>query len=99
MAVSYTHLDVYKRQPVTVQLIQALMVALPVIPILLLCRHYKMSHWMCVAVTVLYALYPATAAGTFYDIHENCFLTFVLLMAIWAVETNRNCLLYTSRCV
>ncbi len=78
--------------PVTVQLIQALMVALPVIPILLLCRHYKMSHWMCVAVTVLYALYPATAAGTFYDIHENCFLTFVLLMAIWAVETNRNVL-------
>lgn len=72
--------------PVTVQLIQAAMVALPVIPIVLLCRHYKMSRWMSVAMVLLYALYPATAGGTFYDIHENCFLTFFVLLAIYAVE-------------
>ena len=68
--------------PITVQMIQALMIALPVIPIVLLCRHYKMSNWMAVAMTILYALYPATASGAFYDIHENCFLTFFILFAI-----------------
>lgn len=78
--------------PVTVQLIQAVMVALPVIPIVLLCRHYKMSHWMSVAMVLLYALYPATAGGTFYDIHENCFLTFFVLLAIYAVEKKKDIL-------
>ena len=78
--------------PVTVQLIQAIMVALPVLPIVLLCRHYKMSHWMSVAMVLLYALYPATAGGTFYDIHENCFLTFFVLLAIYAVEKKKDIL-------
>lgn len=78
--------------PITVQLIQALMIALPVIPITLLCREYKMSHWMTIAVSLLYALYPATAGGAMYDIHENCFLTFMILMTIWAVEKKKNIL-------
>lgn len=78
--------------PVTVQIIQAIMVALPVIPLVLLCRQYKMSHWMSVAVVLLYSLYPATAGGTFYDIHENCFLTFFILLAIYAVEKKKDVL-------
>lgn len=91
----YVMLPVYSifSSPVTVQLIQAFMVALPVIPIVLLCRHYKLSNWMTVALSLLYVLYPATAGGTFYDIHENCFLTFVLLMSIWAIEKNRKILI------
>lgn len=78
--------------PATVQIIQAAMVALPIIPIVLLCRHYKMSHWMSVAMVLLYSLYPATAGGTFYDIHENCFLTFFLLLSIYAVEKKKDIL-------
>ena len=78
--------------PITVQLIQALMVAIPVIPIILLCRHYKLSNWMTVAISLIYVLYPATAGGTFYDIHENCFITFFLLMLAWAVEKKKNIL-------
>lgn len=78
--------------PVTVQIIQAIMVALPVIPLVLLCRQYKMSHWMSVAVVLLYSLYPATAGGTFYDIHENCFLTFFILLTIYAVEKKKDIL-------
>lgn len=76
--------------PITVQLIQALMIALPLIPIVLLCRHYKLSNWITFAVLILYMLYPATTGGAFYDIHENCFLTFFLLMTIWAIEKNKN---------
>lgn len=78
--------------PVTVQIIQAVMVALPIIPLVLLCRHYKMSHWMSVAIVLLYSLYPATASGTFYDIHENCFLTFFVLLTIYAVEKKKDIL-------
>lgn len=78
--------------PVTVQLMQAFMVALPVIPIVLISRKYKLSNWMTVGAVLLYALYPATAGGTLYDIHENCFLTFLILMAIWAIEKKKNIL-------
>lgn len=77
---------------VTVQIIQAFMVAAPVIPIVLLCRHYKLSNRMTVAISLLYALYPATSGGTFYDMHENCFITFLLLMLIWAIEKKKNIL-------
>lgn len=83
--------------PITVQMIQALMIALPVIPIVLLCRHYKMSNWMAVAMIILYALYPATASGAFYDIHENCFLTFFILFAIYALEKKKD--LWAILCV
>lgn len=38
--------------PVTVQLIQALMIALPVIPIVLIAREYRLSNWMTVGFTL-----------------------------------------------
>lgn len=90
--VFYLALPIYFLFPYaeTLQLIQAFMIVLPVIPILLLCRHYKMSNWMCVAISLLYFVYPATSGGAFYDIHENCFLTFFILMTIWAIEKHKN---------
>lgn len=75
--------------PVTIQLIQAVAVAMPLLPIVLLCRHYNLSNKITLALVLLYVLYPATAGGTMYDIHENCFLVFFLLMTIWAVETKK----------
>ena len=74
--------------PVTVQLIQALMIALPVILIVLIAREYRLSNWMTVGFTLLYALYPATSGGAVYDM-ANCFLTFFLLMTIWAAEKKK----------
>lgn len=74
----------------TVAVIQAIMVALPVIPIYLLGKHFKLKNKVIFALIALYALYPATIAGTFYDIHENTFITFTLLMFIWAVEKKKN---------
>lgn len=76
--------------PVTIQLIQAAMIALPLIPIVLLCRKYKLSHWMSIGISLIYILYPATSGGTCYDIHENCFLIFSVLMVIWALEQKKN---------
>ena len=65
------------------------MIALPVIPIVLIAREYRLSNWMTVGFTLLYALYPATSGGAVYDMHENCFLTFFLLMTIWAAEKKK----------
>lgn len=76
--------------PITVQMIQAVLIALPILPIVLLCKKFKVSNWITVAVSLLYALYPATAGGTYYDMHENCFLAFGLLMTIWAIESKKN---------
>lgn len=77
---------------VTVQVIQAIMIALPLIPIVLIGKKFNLSNKIIIAVSLIYALYPATTAGSFYDIHENCFLTFMILMLIWAVESKKNIL-------
>nr|MCR5430760.1 DUF2079 domain-containing protein [Eubacterium sp.] len=69
--------------------IQSIMVALPVIPIYLLGKQYKFSNKIIMALLAIYALFPATVGGIFYDFHENCFLTFMLLMLIWAAEKNK----------
>lgn len=79
--------------PVTVQLLQALMLALPMLPIVLLCRHFEFSNRMTIGLALLYMLYPAVSAGSFYDIHENCFLIFGILMTVWAAEKKRNIML------
>lgn len=75
--------------PITVQLIEAIMIALPLLPILLLCRRYKLSNWMTAAVALLYAFYPVTLGEHIFYVHENCFLIFFLLMLIWAIENDK----------
>ena len=77
----------------TVAVIQSIMVALPVIPIYLLGKQYKLSNKVIVVIMAIYSLYPATMGGILYDIHENCFLTFMILMLIWAVEKKKTILI------
>ncbi len=77
----------------TVAVIQSIMVALPVIPIYLLGKQYKLSNKVIAVIMAIYALFPATVSGILYDIHENCFLTFMILMLIWAVEKNKKILM------
>ena len=79
-------------KPETVAVIQSIMVALPVLPIYLLGKQYKLSNKMVAAIIAIYALFPATVGGILYDMHENCFLTFMILMFIWAVEKKKNIL-------
>lgn len=76
----------------TVAVIQSIMVALPVLPIYLLGKHYKLTNKVIMVIIAIYALFPATVSGILYDIHENCFLTFMILMLIWAVEKKKNIL-------
>ena len=75
--------------PITLQVIQALFVAISLWPLYLLCKHYRLTGKLTITVLVLYTLYPALSSSCFNDFHENCALPFFLLFLIWAFEKER----------
>lgn len=75
--------------PHTLQILQALLVALSIWPLYLLCRQYKLSNKLTVFVISLYALYPALSGSCFNDFHENSILPLFLLFLIWAYEKDK----------
>ena len=75
--------------PLTLQIGQAVLVASGIIPVVLLARHLKLSEGSQILAAVIYAFYPATAMGCFYDFHENCFLLPLLLWMFYFFERER----------
>ena len=75
--------------PLTLQIGQAVIVASGVIPVLLLCRQYKLSPKSSMAMVFLYALHPVLSTSCFFDIHENCFLAPLLLWTFYFFERQR----------
>ena len=63
-----------------------LFVLLGVIPVILLCRHMKLSGKATVLVSFIYSFYPALTMGCAYDLHENCFLAPLLLWLFYFFE-------------
>lgn len=86
----YVVLPIYYVFPsvITLDVIQALLTVLPIIPILLLSRKFKFNHWITMGIVILYSIYPAVSGGSLFDIHENSFLTFLILMVFWAIESD-----------
>ncbi|MBQ6420064.1 MAG: DUF2079 domain-containing protein [Clostridia bacterium] len=78
--------------PVTLQLTQAALLGSAVIPLSLLCRHYKLSYLRTAVFAVVLVAFPAVAGGTNYDFHENCFLLPLLLWVFWAYEKEKHVL-------
>ncbi len=76
--------------PITLAISQALVVGSSVIPLALIARRMKFSRWQAVAAATCIAFFPALHGGTFYDIHENCFLTPLLLWFFYFLERNSN---------
>lgn len=74
--------------PVTLALSQALVVASSVIPLVLIARRMEFSRWQTILAAICIAMYPALHGGTFYDLHENCFLTPLLLWFFYFLEKN-----------
>ena len=73
-------------KPATLQVLQAAVLASAMIPLRKLGRHHGLSPgWRCVLCLVL-ALYPAYAGGTSYDIHENAFLTPLILWLFYGLD-------------
>ena len=75
--------------PETLQVLQALVLASGAIPLWKLCRGRGFSPWAAAAGVALLLLYPAYAGGTSYDIHENAFLTPLLLWLFVGIESRK----------
>ena len=82
--------------PMTLQIGQAVVVMLGVIPVVLLARHFKISRPVTVLLAALYVCFPALSTGCFYDLHENCFLTALLLFTFLFYEKRKYLPMYVS---
>lgn len=72
--------------PATLQIMQAAVLASAVIPLWLIARHYGFSGPWRAGFCLLLLFYPAFSGGTSYDIHENAFLTPLLLWLFYGIE-------------
>ncbi len=77
------------RSPLVLQIGQAVVIAAGIIPVVLLARHFKLSGKATILFALLYAFYPTLSRGTFYDLHENCFLVLFLLLTFLFYEKKK----------
>lgn len=94
--ICYTLLPIYAifPSPLTIQICQAVLVASGMIPAILLARHFKLSNLTQISIAIIYAAFPATAMGCFYDFHENCFLLPLLLWVFYFFEKEKYIWMY-----
>jgi len=69
--------------PETLQVLQAVVVGLGVIPIYLIAKHFKLNYKVTIVVSALYLFNPAIISSSYYDLHENCFLAPLILFVIY----------------
>lgn len=72
--------------PATLQVLQAVVLASAIVPLWLIARHHGFSGPWRLGLCLLLLLYPAFSGGTSYDIHENAFLTPLLLWLFYGIE-------------
>lgn len=72
--------------PATLQVLQAVLVVSGAIPLWLLGRQKGLSGVQRILLCYVLLLYPAYSGGVSYDLHENCFLTPLLLWLFYGVE-------------
>lgn len=75
--------------PITLAVLQVVIIYLGIIPLVLIARHIGLSKKAILAVSVIYAAYPAISSGCFYDLHENCFLVPFLLWTFYFFEKEK----------
>ncbi len=73
-------------RPETLQVLQAAVLASAVIPLWLLGKRHGLHPGLQTLVCLLLLCYPSYAGGTSYDIHENCFLTPLILWLLYGVD-------------
>ena len=73
-------------RPETLQVLQAAVLASAVIPLYLLAGRHGLPPFMRTALCALLLLYPAFSGGASYDIHENAFLTPLILWLFYAID-------------
>ena len=72
--------------PVTLQVMQAVVIALGLIPLKGICKNHGLSTFETALAGIAYCFYPVMSGGCFYDIHENLFLPLFILCLIYFFE-------------
>lgn len=85
--------------PATLQILQAIILASSVIPLWLLCRRHGLTPGISLVFCVILLVYPAFSAGTSYDIHENAFLSPLILWLIYGLDTKSTPITILSACL
>jgi uncharacterized membrane protein len=87
----YLILPFYKLfpSPLTLQIAQGVVLGSSVVPFYLLCRVKRLGRAATLLLTAAAAFYPGMTGGTFYDLHENCFLMPLLLWLFYYFEKGR----------
>lgn len=75
--------------PITLQLLQAVLLASGILPLYKLCRLKGCSPAVTLCIGAAYCLSPALMGGCFYDIHENFMLAPLLLWLLWALSAQK----------
>lgn len=73
-------------KPATLQVLQAALLAAAAVPAWKLARTLRCSPWESALLCVLLFLYPSYGGGASYDLHENAFLTPLLLWMFYMIE-------------
>lgn len=87
----YLLLPVYAMvpHPATLQILQGVVITSAVIPLWLLGKHYGFSSIQRILLSGVLFLLPAFSGGVAYDIHENCFLTPLILWLFYGIEKKK----------
>lgn len=72
--------------PATLQVLQAAVLASAVIPLWKIGKHHGLSPLPRMLACLMLLFYPAYAGGTSYDIHENAFLTPLILWLLYGMD-------------
>ena len=72
--------------PATLQVLQAAVITSAVIPLWKIGKHHGLTGAQRLLVCAVLLLYPAFSGGTSYDIHENCFLTPLILWLMYGID-------------
>lgn len=72
--------------PATLQILQAAVMTSAVIPLWKLGKHYGLKDPPTTLLCAVLLLFPAFSGGASYDIHENCFLTPLILWLFYGVS-------------
>lgn len=72
--------------PATLQVLQAAVLASAVIPLWKIGKHHGLNPLLRTLACFMLLFYPAYAGGTSYDIHENAFLTPLILWLLYGID-------------
>ena len=82
--------------PATLQVLQAAVITSAVNPLWKIGKHHNLTGLQQTLICAVFLLYPAYSGGTSYDIHENCFLTPLLLWLFYGIDRKNTAITATA---